>query len=358
MFEDYLQSITDMKPKYKEFAVQLLAYVEKSINEDKPLYATHGFCTDGGVAGTMIRYARPEAAIIPVDYWILNHPLVNNQLEELPWVGIVDLKPFNRKTAEFWVDHHISAMDQQINAKKIRFDMDGDSGAYQLLLSDFLGPLPLHITELAIMTRTTDTAGYITPPPIDTITTLTDLDLTTTEGEEGRKQNERRIWLLDDAFGSVTSLKEIFDMYNYLAKDGFYGISKVLDRVNNHREHRKQAYDIANAMDIAGDIIAFSFNEDTVDKFTILRVLQDRGAKIVVSLSKSKNHGVKVSFRRNRFLSDEENSKYQLHKLAEQVGGGGHPGASGATVESVEEVLSHIQNWGKDLGLKTKFHEL
>ncbi len=61
------------------------------------------------------------------------------------------------------------------NANKIRFDAYGDSGAYQLLLSNFLGGLPRHLVELAVMTRTTDTAGYKTEPPIDKFDDLKEL---------------------------------------------------------------------------------------------------------------------------------------------------------------------------------------
>ena len=138
MFQDYLNSIQQLSKKYREYAVNMTNYIMKSLDEGLPLYAVHGHCTDGGTAVAMIRFTVPEAAIIPLDYWLLNDKVARPILEELPWIGIVDLEPFNTNQIEFWVDHHLSAVGKPINAKKVRFDVDGDSGSWQLLLSSFV----------------------------------------------------------------------------------------------------------------------------------------------------------------------------------------------------------------------------
>ncbi|MHA2091802.1 MAG: hypothetical protein ACW98K_13195 [Candidatus Kariarchaeaceae archaeon] len=357
MFDAYLGSITNLNPNHQDYARDLLGYIKTCLEEERPFYAVHGHCTDGGTAGAMIRYAIPEAAIIPIDYWILNDPIARPLLQELPWKGIVDLEPFNQSKIDFWVDHHLSSVGKPVNSHRIRFDVDGDSGAWQLLLSSFIGEMPDHLVELAVMTRTTDTAGYITPPPIDSIHALTDLDLTVTVGEEGRKQEEQRIWLLDDAWGSTFSLKEHLQLYNYLAKDGFYGLSNILDRINQRRDKRKIAVDIANEIDVSSDIVLFSFQEQTADKFTILRRLQERGALVVGSLSISAA-GVRISLRRNRSLDPSLAEKIQLNELAELMNGGGHAGASGADANSVEEAYTIISEWAKSLQFSVNLHEL
>jgi hypothetical protein len=159
MFDAYLGSITNLNPNHQDYARDLLGYIKTCLEEERPFYAVHGHCTDGGTAGAMIRYAIPEAAIIPIDYWILNDPIARPLLQELPWKGIVDLEPFNQSKIDFWVDHHLSSVGKPVNSHRIRFDVDGDSGAWQLLLSSFIGEMPDHLVELAVMTRTTDTAG-------------------------------------------------------------------------------------------------------------------------------------------------------------------------------------------------------
>lgn len=357
MFQAYLDVINQMSSKNKNYANNLINHINNSLDRNLPLYAVHSHCTDGGTAGAMIRYAIPEAAIIPLDYWILKDKIVRPILKQLDWVGIVDLEPFNSNQVDFWVDHHLSSLGKSIKAKKIRFDVDGDSGSWQLLLSSFIGEMPDHLVELAVMTRTTDTAAYITSPPTQLIEDLTDLNITIFEGEEGKKQEEQRIWLLNDAWGSAFSLKEHFQLFNYLAKDGFYGLSKVLNRVNEHRKKRITAIEIANEIKINSDVIIFSFNDDSVDKFTIINRLQENGAKVVISLSKSIS-GVRISLRRNRKLPENEAKNILLNELAVLMNGGGHAGASGGHTNSIEEAQKIINNWSKEKNLSIQSHEI
>ena len=346
VFTELIGSYINNDPKEKKFSDDLIIHIENSINAGLPLYAVHGYCTDGGTAGAMIRFAVPEAGIIPLPYEILNNSDWRKLLENLNWVGIVDLEPFNKNRIDWYVDHHLSTVKKPINANKIRFDVNGDSGAWQLLLSSFLNPFPDKIVELAVMTRTTDTAGYITEPPTTSIDKLTDLDLTILEGIEGRKQNEQRIWLLDDAWGSVETLKDQLNLHNILASDGFIGLNKVLSRINKLRQFRAKGIEIADYLNINSDSLIFSFKTDTIDKFGITRRLQTRGAKVVISLSKTAN-GYKISFRRNRELSENENKNIQLNEIAALLNGGGHAGASGAFSETYENALTLITNWAQ-----------
>ncbi|MFV2016724.1 MAG: hypothetical protein ACC656_14935, partial [Candidatus Heimdallarchaeota archaeon] len=332
-------------------------HLENSIQNGQPLYAVHGFCTDGGTSGAMIKHAIPESAIIPLDYGILKNREWTKLLQQLDFTAIVDLEPFNKKTVDWYVDHHLSTIGKEINANKIRFDADGDSGAWQLFLSSFLGELPDKIVELAVMTRITDTASYITEPPTTIIENLTDLDITDSKGEEGRIQNEQRIWLLDDAWGSVQNLKQQLELHNFLAADGFIGLEKVLPRINKLRQFRSASLEIANEISIDSDIIIFSFKSDSVDKFGITRRLQKRGAKVVISMSQNPN-GFKISLRRNRELSKVDNQTILLHKIAKEMNGGGHAGASGGFSKSYEDALTVITKWAKQHNLAISENKL
>ncbi|MCE7733347.1 MAG: hypothetical protein GPJ54_00620 [Candidatus Heimdallarchaeota archaeon] len=357
MFTDFLNSYTNADEKANRYTKELIAHLENSIRNGQPLYAVHGFCTDGGTAGAMIKHAIPEAAIIPLDYTVLKNPQWIKLLQKLNWVGIVDLEPFNTKTIQWYVDHHQSTVGKEINANKIRFDVDGDSGAWQLYLSSFLSEMPDKIVELAVMTRVTDTAGYVSEPPTTIINDLMDLNITESEGEIGKIQNEQRIWLLDDAWGSVENLKQQLELHNLLAADGFLGLQKLLPRINKLRQFRSEGFKIANEIAIDTDIIIFSFKSDSVDKFVINRRLQKRGAKVVISMSNTPN-GFKISFRRNRGLSDDENKNIQLHELAKELNGGGHAGASGGFSESYEYALSTITKWAADHKLTLSSNKL
>jgi hypothetical protein len=355
VFKEFLDNHSNDEPELLQYFRDLETHIEKAISDRRPLYAVHGFCTDGGVSGAMIHFADPEGVIVPINYAILNDKLAAEILANIEWKGIVDLKPFNNKTVEFWVDHHLSVLNHNVNAKKIRFDMDGDSGAYQLLLSSFLGEFPLHLVELATMTRTTDTAGYIIQPPISQFSKLDELIITETEGIEGRKQEEERIWLLDDAWNTVSTLKDHLVLMDRLAKHGFMGLDKLLPKINQLRERRKKAYEIADSIKVDRDVIVFSYIDQ--DKLTITRRLQFNGAKVVISLGIIPN-GVKISLRRNRELSEDLNQQIQLNELAILMNGGGHAGASGGFTSTIDEALYVVKKWAVDKKLSWKLVEL
>ena len=299
----------------------------------------------------------PEAGIIPLNYDILSNKLARSNLQELEWYGIVDLEPFNTNIAEFYVDHHLSVIGREINAKKIRFDVNGDSGAWQLFLSQFIGIVPEHIAELAVMTRTTDTAGYTTQPPTTILNDLTDLDFKDLTGKVTLEENEQRIWLLDDTWGTVKTVVDHLKLINSLAKDGFVGLRDYLPQVNKLREHRKLSYALADTIDLRGDFVLYSFTEKSVDKVGINRRLQHKGVKIVASMARTPL-GVKISLRRNRGLSETENQRIQLNELASIMGGGGHAGASGCFTTTVEEAVEKISKWCTEKGFSLVFSKL
>ena len=112
-----------------------------------------------------------------------------------------------------------------------------------------------------------------------------------------------------------------------ISKDGFLGINSYLPQINERRKKRMDAITIANELSITSDVVIFSFAEDSLDKFSLLRRLQARGVKVVISMAKS-NNGVKISFRRNRSITKEDKEKLNLNELAKSFNGGGHEAAS------------------------------
>ncbi len=346
----------DKRRKFLEELDRLL----ETIEPDDRLFATHGHCTDGAVAAAMVRNAVPYAKIIPIDYWYLNNEDAGHILKQLPFEGIIDLAPFNLRQVKFWVDHHVSSIGHPLNAKQVRFDADGDSGSYQLLLSGFLGEFPQYVVELATLTRITDTASYTMIPP--------DNELENLEGilqvpfyffDDLKKVNEtiqQRAYLLDDAVASCYALKDWNKLVNSLASKGLEGIIRFLPQINELRKERKKAYEIAQELKTS-DCVVVILSDEQYDVFSIRRYLQNRGPKVVISLTQG-HDGFRISLRRSKGLSPQLNSKIQLHELAKKLGGGGHAAASGAFSKTLEKAMEEIKNWCGSLDLKLVVHDL
>lgn len=352
-----MKSIADYNPESRQFISDLNSVIS-NLEEGQRIFATHAYCTDGGVAGSMLRYSFPDAKIIPVDYWYLNNPLAHDVLAGLDWYGIVDLKPFNKKPMQFWVDHHLGAMGESPNARQIRFDVDGDSGSYQLLLSRFTPNLPAHLTELAVMTRITDTANFRTPPPTETLDSIEELQLEPSlDDEKDRLLYERKVWLLDDVWNTISTYKDHQTFYSGAAKDGFYHLHKYIPKVNELRRERAKALEIANSLEVA-DCVIFASREFALDKTSLLRGLLLRPeTKSVVALNVYEG-GVKISLRRSKGLEEKWNGILQLNELAKLMSGGGHAAASGAHTNTVEEAVEIIKPWMEKRGLNVVFHDL
>ena len=116
----------------------------------------------------------------------------------------------------------------------------------------------------------------------------------------------------------------------------------------NYEEIGKKAYETADQI-APDDIVAFSFESETQDKFTILRRLQTNGVKVAISLSIQNNGGVKISFRRNRELNSLDTNKLKVNEVASKLNGGGHEGASGAYANNLDDALNIINEWSKKL---------
>lgn len=355
MLTKFLQSIAGYKQEEYNFASDLNKFLN-NIQSDDVIIGTHGHCTDGTVAGSVLRYSFPYAKIVPIEYWYLNHEEVYPILSDLKWYGMVDIKPFNNHPMEFWVDHHISSMEATLRARKIRYDVQGDSGAYQLYLSRFTKILPEYLLELILMTRITDTAGYTTPPPVQQIDSLEDLQFQPTSTKDDRKKYEQKVWLLDDATSILNTFKDHQKAYTGFAKDGYYHLHTYLPAVNSMRRERKVAFDTADSLELA-DCVVVATLQDQIDIFSLRRKLLLRDVKIVITLVKYPG-GVKISMRRKKYLSDALNSQIQLHTLAAQLNGGGHAGASGAHAPTIDAALEKITEWMNARGFTMIFHEI
>jgi oligoribonuclease NrnB/cAMP/cGMP phosphodiesterase (DHH superfamily) len=355
MLIEYLNQIADFKDDVKQYIIDLNDFLNKITSDDRIL-ATHAFCTDGFVSGAMMRYKYPDAKIVPIEYWYLNFANNRETFANLNWYGIVDLEPFNNYTMNFWVDHHQSSVDKFPNAKRIRFDVDGDSGAYQLFLSKFVDPVPEYMVDLVLMTRITDTANFTIEAPTLQISNLDQLAFEPTGDKKQDLMNyEQRVWLLNDISGVVTTFKEHQKIYTGFAKEGFLYVENYLNKINELRENRHFSYEIADSIETT-DFIVVALDEDSLDIYSLrMRLLQRM--KVVISLSRYPG-GIKISLRRSKKISKNEEEKIQLNQIASKLNGGGHAGASGAHMDSIEQTLPILEKYAESLGYDFKFIDL
>ncbi len=354
MLDEFLNSIKSY-PDFQRKWVDDLNQFLKRLDPNSSIIATHGHCPDGIVAGSMIRYDSEFAEIIPIDYWVLNGRGVRERLEDLHWKGIVDLEPFNKRPTEYWVDHHIGVLGKKINSQKIRYDYNGESGSFQLLLSNFLRPMPDKIIELVTLTRITDTASYTFIPP--TYELDEDNEILNTRYESLNLENKTAIqhkaYVLDDAVRSISTFEEMQKTYDGLAKEGFIFLFKYKQKINQLRIQRLKEYEIAENLPKA-DCLVFKFDDGKLTPYSFHRKLLNSKCFVSISVAKVPD-GYKLSFRRKKGLNPEMNKILQLHNLAKQFNGGGHEAASGGFTTDFDNFKLEMERWSLKNNLSIQF---
>ncbi|MBY9001294.1 MAG: hypothetical protein KGD64_10290 [Candidatus Heimdallarchaeota archaeon] len=322
--------ILNRKERYKKDILELLDTKERKV-------AYHFNCPDGIVSAAIMRYlySLENLEFIPIDYALLKNKEIANKLKNANWFAIVDLEPFNIKTLEYFFDHHISNENKEINAKKHVFEAGAPSAA-SLIGEYFLSLLPDFLLELAKMTEITDTASYSTPPPLEL-------------EEEFTQSWDRKIWLLEDACKTAFSVHQHGELVEILANEGLKGVFKgnIQKRVKKLRTSRKRAFDIVHEIKKTDFVIIIDRPVHYNISFIAGEVMKNGsiGAAYITEYPDE----VKISFRLSKALSDKEIDKFRVDLLAQSMSGGGHKPASGAETETLEEALTKIEHWGKNL---------
>jgi hypothetical protein len=164
LVNEYISTLKN--PEKKQYAKEVMEQLE----EPGRKVAYHAFCTDGVISASLLKVAGEGDIFIPLDYSLINDETIGPYLSSFEWYAIVDLKPFNTSyTADLYVDHHISALGEKFNAKRIHFETGetGPSAAYVLwkYLKNKM-EIPSFLTTLVEMSKITDTASYKHPGPI------------------------------------------------------------------------------------------------------------------------------------------------------------------------------------------------
>lgn len=331
--------ILNRRERYKSDVLDLLDTKERKV-------AYHFNCPDGIVSASLMKYlfSGENLEFIPIDYGLLKSKEAAEKLKNANWFAIVDLEPFNLEKLEYFFDHHISNENKEINATKYVFEAGAPSAA-ALIGEYFSSQLPDYLLELAKMTEITDTASYSIPPPLEL-------------EEEFTQSWDRKIWLLEDACKTAFSVNQHRELVEILTSEGLRGVFKgnIQNRVKKLRASRKRAYDIANRIEKTDFVIIIDRPVHYNLSFIAGEAMKN-GAVGAAYITEYPND-VKISFRLSKALSAEEIDKFRVDLLAQSMSGGGHKPASGAETETLEEALTKIENWVKNLNFKMEIIDL
>lgn len=321
--------------------------IERLLETDLPKVAYHFNCTDGLISAVLAKYAYQSEKLIflPLDYELINDSPLKVKIENADWKIILDLSPFNSKTAELYIDHHISNTGQKMNALKIFYIAGAPSTSY-IFYKHYLPDLPEKLIELAKMTEITDSASYRTPAP------------TSFNPDLSQYSVDDKIWFLEDACKTAFTIEEHNGLINVLFSEGWDGLwtDDIIARVKALRNERKISHDIVSSIEPKDFVIII----DLADHFNlpyIAHELMKKGAKGSAYLTQFPDY-VKISLRLSKRLSEQEIEHYRVDTLAKIFGGGGHKPAAGAQSIDLDETVNKIENWAHDHGFSVNILDL
>ncbi len=331
-----IRKIEDLLERKEQYRTEIISLIKRP--EAKVAY--HFNCPDGFISAAIFRYmfSSKELIYIPFDYALFKDDEVIKESSKTNWFAIVDLEPFNSKSAEYFIDHHISNKEKEMNAKHINYEAGAPSAAY-LIEKIFSAQLPDYIKELVEISKITDTASYEIPAP-----------LTLQEDPDNLSWDEK-IWFLQDACKTTFLVKDHDELIEILAFEGWNGLWKehILQRVRNLRLARKKSVEVAQNIVITDFVVVIDHPLHLNLAFIANEVMK-RGATGAAFITEYPDE-VKVSLRLSRALPEELVEKYRVDLLANSMDGGGHKGASGAEADNMSDVLEKIRNWSKKVGL-------
>ncbi len=335
-----IEELLERKQQYRSRILELTKKPTKKIGY-------HFNCPDGLVSAALMRhvFSSIDLTFIPIDYPMLKDEEVLKRFLQADWFAIVDLSPFNAQEIEYFFDHHISNEGKEILAKNHVFDSQAPSAA-SLIAKYFSDKIPDFLKELADITEITDTASYITPAPLELKQTYKLLNW------------DEKIWFLEDVCKATYTIEDHDQIIEILSTSGLPGLwnEKILERVRELRQSRKEAFEIAEKIELK-DFIIIIDSPLHYNTAYIASLVMKRGAIGAAYITVYPDE-VKVSLRLSRNLEAKQVDKYRVDFLANQMDGGGHKGASGAEAENLDDVLAKIMDWTKEKDLKIEIVDL
>jgi hypothetical protein len=254
------QSIPESKT---DFLQSISTLLEKGLES---YVAIHGPCPDGTVVGSLFLEIFPEATVIPLDYWFINHSLLGSLANSIEWIAIGDLKPLNPfYTKQLYVDHHRSSISQVFNAHEVYFNSNGASASavlFDAIKTRF--QFSSELEKLVDLTRITDTGSHPGLPPLDS------------PKKVESSTDEEIVWLFEDASSSCATALEILDLIKGYRKKGIYHLDspEIRSRITNLRKNRKIAWNAGQSVEVADFVIIIAKDLQFDSKSLLLSALQ------------------------------------------------------------------------------------
>jgi len=274
----------------------------------KKIGLSHVGDADGIVCGALFLRAYPDALLLLVDPWEIKDKW-SCWLNWFTWDYVADL-PSPRK-AILRVDHHKSNPPR---ARVEFYDPSAPSAAVLALKA-------LHLEDDKISNALAKFA--------------TECDTAKIESPEA--------WDLNDAVKGSPD-EERIKLARWLAQEGIQALKKpeVQQWIEVNRARRARTAALADKISVSELVFIKLPNESQISVRNLMITLERRGAKFTCVITP----------RGKRFkihLGCKEDSGYDCSEIAKALGGGGHPYASGATVDDLKTALEKVR---KHLGLE------
>ena len=165
------------------------------------------------------------------------------------------------------------------------------------------------------------------------------------------------VWACNDLIKDVRENDDLIHLVDSFDKFDLRDWIKINQNfIFNYRKRRQETLQIKKKLKIAPIVVitnqtynlqaeGLHFSLSTEDKDYKMLILIDKMNKH----SKLKNYKYKVSFRINPNLDDDWTDKLRVDRIANDLGGGGHKGASSATVSHLSINYESIINWVTNL---------
>jgi nanoRNase/pAp phosphatase (c-di-AMP/oligoRNAs hydrolase) len=326
---------------------QTIRYIYSLSLLPKSKVAFHGDDADGIISAVIMKNLSflKDSVFIPLGYQELRHPEFGSFLKSVDWIAIADLVPFHSKQIRLFCDHHESSKNLPKNAEIVLFDQEAPSASI-LLSEHFQEEIPTPIQDLAELTKITDTANFLSLPPLKSPENLENTSL------------DERARLLDDICKTADSPKEILSLLNDLSENqleiAYYPIYQ--EKLKHLYEVRKKTYEIADSFSIT-DVLIIIQGKIKIQTSALIQSLFEKQVKLTCVLYPGKRF-TGLSFRLNSAISEDHLEEYRVDVLASTFSGGGHPRAAGGRADSLSSALTQLEEWIKDKNLKYKIYDL
>ena len=275
--------------------------------------------------------------VVPIDHYFLQYAPLSEMVNTLDFTAVLDLPPFGR-SIRYYCDHHQSSQE-----RKDRYMQEGrishcffDAAAPSCL--EMVKKMAREIFDREIDEQTRpivlrcDAAKYETPAP------------TTWEEFDSGDAAWRYTYLLKTSNDSPADFMRLFTIL--LTSDPDEAIASVQyhDMIGKIIDQNARVKALASRIK-PEELTIVVGNDDSVVNRGLMFRLYDGKCKVTVMMARS-GEQFRVGFGVDPALGNSEADRYRVDIIANELGGGGHKRASGASIapDQVHAVIQKIKD--------------